>query len=410
MKITAIPSSKVQISSMRQKNRPSIVLCARDTYSKIGGLQNFNRRVVDNLSERLEGRDEARALALILGDYRAAFPRRRKVDFIGFRSRVALIFRTLWLSATQAEMLVLCHVNFIPLAAFARLLRPRLPILLFVHGDEVWDKRSSCVRQWCDTRFLRAVTRIASVSAFTAEKMSAAFDVPRDKFRLLPNAVDPLKPAANPAQREPATILIVNRMDARDRKKNIDQVIRAVAELKGRVPGLKLELIGDGGLRPELEALAASLGLADVAKFHGWVCEDELQGFYERARVFAMPSSKEGFGIVYLEAWLRRLPVICSSEGASSEVVADGVDGFVVDPGDISMLADRLHTLLTNPTLATSMGERGKRKVEQNYLNPVFRSNLDAIIDELLTGAPRRPLNSVFPPVESSAALLQSER
>jgi phosphatidylinositol alpha-1,6-mannosyltransferase len=52
-------------------------------------------------------------------------------------------------------------------------------------------------------------------------------------------------------------------------------------------------------------------------------------------RAQRLPSSKEGFGIVYLEAWQHGLPVICSSKGAPKEIVADGVDGFVVDPEDI---------------------------------------------------------------------------
>jgi phosphatidyl-myo-inositol dimannoside synthase len=75
--------------------------------------------------------------------------------------------------------------------------------------------------------------------------------------------------------------------------------------------------------------------------------------------------------------------VICSSEGASKEIVTDTVDGFVVDPADISMLADRLDLLLSRPEQARAMGERGRQKVETKYLDPAFRSNLDRLIDDV---------------------------
>jgi glycosyltransferase involved in cell wall biosynthesis len=175
-----------------------------------------------------------------------------------------------------------------------------------------------------------------------------------------------------------------------DREKNVAQMIRAVAKLKDNMPGLKHEIIGDGALRPELEALARNLSVGEIVTFRGNVSKAELNAAYARATVFAMPSSKEGFGIVFLEAWQRGLPVICSLEGASKEVVADGIDGFAVDPADIAMIADRLSLLLSQPDLARAMGERGRRKVEEKYLNAAFRSNLDRIIDELWDDAARR--------------------
>jgi glycosyltransferase involved in cell wall biosynthesis len=107
-----------------------------------------------------------------------------------------------------------------------------------------------------------------------------------------------------------------------------------------------------------------------------------------------MPSSKEGFGIVYLEAWQFGLPVICSDQGASSEVVSDGLDGFVVDPANVSMICDRLQILLTQPALAKAMGERGRRKVDARFLDPMFQTNLNALIDELAPPASQSQLNS----------------
>jgi glycosyltransferase involved in cell wall biosynthesis len=253
-----------------------------------------------------------------------------------------------------------------------------------VHGCEVWNTRGPRRKRFYEAWLVPALTRIASVSRFTAESMEREFHVSPDKFRFLPNAVDRLEAPPVDSPPEPLTILTVARLGAGEREKNIHEMIAAVALLKGRLPGVKYEIIGGGPLRQELEALARRLGVADSVSFLGQVGDEELCAAYARAAVFAMPSNKEGFGIVYLEAWQFGKPVICSSHGASSEIVADGVDGFVVDPADVQVLADRLYTLLTQPDLARDMGERGRLKVEQKYLNANFRLHLDKILDELL--------------------------
>lgn len=262
-----------------------------------------------------------------------------------------------------------------------RLVRPRLPIVLFVHGFEVWNQCGR-PRKFHERLSVKAVTRIVSVSRYTARIMAREFGVPCEKFRLLPNAVDLIEPSPSASPRRPFSILTVTRLGAGERAKNVHEMLAAVAELRKSTPKVSYEIIGDGALRPELERLAQTLGIADIVTFRGWVDSATLQAAYASACVFAMPSDKEGFGIVFLEAWQYGLPVICSSRGASSEVVADEVDGFVVDPTDIPALAARLYKLLSNPQLAREMGERGRQKVALKYLDPDFRTRLFAILDE----------------------------
>lgn len=374
----------------RSGKHERIVICALETYSEIGGLQNFNRRVFQALAERAQARGQPHPIAILSGDEASSISPTPGIEFIPIKNRLSFLWEAVWYGAREADILILCYVKLAIIAPIVRLLRPKLPILMFVHGIEVWTKPEPPNRHFLDTWFLRSVTRFASVSAFTAATMSRVLGVPSNKFCLLPNAVDPIADRQDPSQREHATILCVSRISSRDRKKNVDLVIRAVAKLKDQVPGLKFEIIGDGRLRSELETLAKELGVSDQVVFLGHVDDQELDAAYARATVFAMPSSKEGFGIVYLEAWLRGLPVICSSEGASSEVVADGVDGFVVDPTDASMISDRLYRLLTQADLARAMGEKGRQKVTQSYLDTNFRRNLNLILDELVEEEPER--------------------
>lgn len=377
------PSIKTTVRHALGKKQGQLVVCALQTYSQIGGLQNFNKRVFVNLSDRTVARQENSPVVLIRGDEGAVLPALPRTEVVALDNQFRFVWRAVLAGVTRADLFIVGHINLLPLAVLVRCLRPRLPILLFVHGDEVWNSSVGRKRRWYEPIFLRAVTRIASVSAYTAMTMAREFSVARSKFRILPNAVDPTSYSRGLGGQEAPTILTVTRLGSGERRKHVDKMIRAVAELSPKLPNLSYEIVGDGALRPELEALARELGVGDVVKFLGRVDDAGLEAAYARATVFALPSAKEGFGIVYLEAWQHALPVICSSQGASKEIVADGVDGFVVDAADVSMIADRLYRWLSDPGLARTMGENGRCKVEDHYLNKSFRKNLDRIIDEL---------------------------
>lgn len=360
-----------------------LVVCALQTYSQVGGLQNFNKRVFANLAERTIALQEISPLVFLLGDEGASIPALKGIEIKGLNNHLRFILKAVLAAVTDANLFVISHINLLPLAVLVRCLRPRLPILLFVHGDEVWNSAGR-KRRWYEPVCLHAVTRVASVSTYTAMTMAREFTVARSKFRILPNAVDPSKGPHETRGQKPPTILTVTRLGSGERRKHVDQVIRAVAMLRHRIPGLRLEIVGEGALRPELEALAGQLGVDNIVTFLGRLDDAGVAAAYARATVFALPSTKEGFGIVYLEAWQHGLPVLCASQGAAREIVADQVDGFVVDPSDLQGIAECLFRWLSDPVLARTMGERGRVKVQDLYLNKSFRSNLDQIIDELL--------------------------
>jgi phosphatidylinositol alpha-1,6-mannosyltransferase len=233
------------IVSLRMRPAPAtgparIVVCALETYSKIGGLQNFNRRVIANLAQRALVRGEPPPHVFLLRDQGAAIPSTAGIEITGIHSRFRFFLSALRASVTRANLLIIGHRNLLPVAALVRCLRPSLPILLFVHGEEVWNEpRRHTQRRWYESWFLRAVSQIASVSSFTAETMAREFDVPSAKFTLLPNAVDPLDFSPHVATHEPATILTVARLSLGDREKNVDQMIRAVATLRQSLPHLR---------------------------------------------------------------------------------------------------------------------------------------------------------------------------
>ncbi|WP_102227050.1 glycosyltransferase family 4 protein [Acidimangrovimonas sediminis] len=359
--------------------QPRILFLALDTFSQMGGIQRFNQRILETLDKRRAAglchvschvmRDTAADIPAGLAPFVTAFG----PDRFGF-------LRRSFAAARRHDILIVGHINLLPVAWGLKRLNPRLKLVMFVHGAEAWDDPIYRVKRRYEPFMLRSVDRIASVSDYTARIMAMKFDVPPSKFALFPNTVDgPVDTARTPA--EAPRILAVSRMAGHDRAKHLDTLIRAMAELPTELAGARLDIIGDGVLRPELETLCAELGQSHRITFHGRVDDAALLAAYEGARVFALPSAKEGFGIVYLEAWRYALPVICSTRGASTEIVTDGLDGYAVDPTDHALLARRLAALLGDYDLARRLGQAGARKLAEHYLRP----NLEANLGDLLT-------------------------
>ncbi|QNE33509.1 glycosyltransferase [Sphingomonas sp. NBWT7] len=223
------------------------------------------------------------------------------------------------------------------------------------------------------------VDHVAVVSDFSRGRMAAAFGVAPDRFHLFPNAVDlpPLEAGVRPTP----TILAVARLGAGEREKRVDDLIRALPIVAASVPAARLTIIGDGPLRAELAGLAATLGASGRVDLPGSVDDHVLAQAYADARVFALPSTKEGFGIVYLEAWARGVPVVAARGGAPAEMIADGIDGLSIPPGDISALAAALIALLVDPEAAARMGAAGRAKVERYYSAQAFSANLRRLLE-----------------------------
>jgi glycosyltransferase involved in cell wall biosynthesis len=133
--------------------------------------------------------------------------------------------------------------------------------------------------------------------------------------------------------------------------------------------GIPLELALIGTVEPAVERAIARLPELWRERCHclGRISEAEKWALLAAADVLALPSRTESFGIVFLEAWLCRKPVIGARAGAVPDVVQHGVDGLLVEFGDVAGLADALRVLVTDPARAAQLGEHGYQKVQQRY-------------------------------------------
>jgi len=145
-------------------------------------------------------------------------------------------------------------------------------------------------------------------------------------------------------------------------RKKPDDLLEAYAAI-AREPALRdpaLLFVGDGEMRPALEAKVAALGL-DGVRFAGFRNQSALPGFYDLCDVFVLPSRLEPWGLVINEVMNAGRAVIASDEvGGAIDLVRDGENGFVFPAGDVAALADRLRRILGDPALCRNMGERSR--------------------------------------------------
>jgi glycosyltransferase involved in cell wall biosynthesis len=148
---------------------------------------------------------------------------------------------------------------------------------------------------------------------------------------------------ATPTSNKIPRILFLGRLDY---EKHIHNLLSAVAKLPSSL-NTQVEIVGDGGERAALEAQAKQLGIADQVKFLGHISEEELPKAYERATLFAMPSIAELQSIATMEAMASGRPVVAADAMALPHLVHDGDNGYLFEPNDVDMFADRLLKVLT---------------------------------------------------------------
>jgi phosphatidyl-myo-inositol dimannoside synthase len=352
----------------------------------IGGIQRFDLRVLralSALSSELGYELEVLALNGIAPDI--DLPEgTRLTSANGGRARL------LWLLLKEhwhgLDMVYVAHMRLQKAVWPARLLFFRSRYLLFVHGIESWSAGRTRRNRFMARAIVNfSVDDVVSVSRFTAGKVLAAFALKRQKIHLLPNALDvPPALARSPIARSShdgnPVILTVARMDKHDMQKGIPPALQAIALLVHEFPGVKYRIIGDGVLRSDHEALARQLGLESQVEFLGRIAESELEGIYDRSDIFLLPSSKEGFGIVFLEAWRHGLPIVCGNVDASPEIVENGVDGFTVDPEDPQAIAQAVRKLLIDPAMRLQFATRGRSKLVAKYSTGPFMDTLRQIV------------------------------
>lgn len=148
-------------------------------------------------------------------------------------------------------------------------------------------------------------------------------------------------------------------------QKGIPYALEAMRRIRSDFPRAHLVIAGDGEQASELRRLASRLGIADHVHWLGW--RADAADLMAALDVFLLPSLREGFGLVLLEAMSRRLPIVASHVGAIPEIVIDGETGILVEPRNVDQLAKAMTRLLNDRALRKYMGLLGAARLEEHF-------------------------------------------
>jgi glycosyltransferase involved in cell wall biosynthesis len=196
-----------------------------------------------------------------------------------------------------------------------------------------------------------AATPYVAVSDSTRREL-ADLGVDPGRVRVIHNGTDAA--GAGHTRAPNPTVTVLGRLVP---QKRVEIAMEAVARLRGDLPDIELHVVGSGYWRADLVDHARRLGIADRTVFHGHVSEADKHAILARSWVLALPSLKEGWGLVIVEAGRHGTPTLAfRSAGGPSDSVIDGVTGILVDDG-VDTYTAGLRRLLTDDTLRAELGD-----------------------------------------------------
>lgn len=345
-----------------------VLVLAPQVWSRDGGVQRYSRSILQALAVI---RPKASVQLLTLLDRPRPFP------------KVALLLAAIARIASKPQLVICTHLHLAPLAMLvARLSGARF--WLACHGIEVWDSLGGLRR-----RALERADLLLPVSRFTADQLHQQLGSSLPTLQVLPNTFDAKRFQPGPRsvallqryglRTDQSLLFSLTRLNVGDRRKHLDRVITAMAELRQRHPQVVLMIAGDGDDRPRLQALAKQLGLQDVVLFPGRIAEEELADHFRLASAFVLPSDKEGFGIVFLEALGCGCPVLAGNRDGARDALADGRFGMLVNP-DLSLVEPLQYLLDRHGDPLWFQPEALAQAVVQQFALPAFCERLNQLL------------------------------
>ncbi len=267
-----------------------------------------------------------------------------------------------------------------------------LPWIAFVHG---WTAENLSVRGYrlLEVGVIGLATRVVAVSQGLGRRLPGFV---QRKMVVISNAVDPGEAEAGMGRdaRErfgiPRDALVAGVVGRLSPEKGQMHFVRALADVRRKIPGVVGLVVGDGQDRARLEAEAAHLGLARAVVFTGHLFG--TVDVYRAMDLVVLPSESEGMPNAALEAMIFGKPVVATRVGGVPEVVADGKTGLLVPSGDPRALGEAMTRVLVDSDVAARLGQAGKQRVLAEFNPQVRAARILGLYDEVLgAGRGERP-------------------
>lgn len=317
-----------------------------------------------------------------------------KIDFANVYLALFHFLKFLWLSIKERPEVVYVPISQATLSYLrdclflvpARLFRRK--IIIHLHGGYFREfyEQSNRVKKLLIRWTLKDVRRVIILG----QSLKYIFEglVPSERIAVIPNGIEANVYFNYNSRLEEESKILVLFLSTLARPKGFIDVIRCIPEVLKSRNDVKFVFAGElytkWGEKDEAIEFIKQNKLHSVVKFPGVVTGDEKIKLLLSAAIFVFPSHNEGQPFVILEAMAAGLPIITTDVGAIKEMVADGLNGFMVDKQNPKQIAEKTIFLLENEKLRKEMGQRSRRRFLKYYTKDKFIGNLDKVFEEVL--------------------------
>ena len=368
-----------------------ILALVTDAFGGGGGIAQYNRDLLCALAKL----DRVQRITVLPRTGQASQPDPKITQTGGKRGRLAYTAKAIRTARLSTPDLVFCgHLYLLPLCWLIAQWQ-QVPLWLQLHGIDAWQRPNSIVGD-----MLRTAALVTSVSRYTRRRFLAWAPITQGRVRVLPNTVaEEFIPGDRDLSRQElgyadnTLLLTVGRLAASERYKGHERVLRCIPDLLGKVANLRYVVAGDGDDIHRLRQCAKDLGVEQQVEFLGKVSFERLKILYRAADLFVMPSTGEGFGIVFLEAMASGTPALGLDCGGSRDPLRDGDLGYLTSE---ESLCDTLADVLTQPgktrhggvvsvgaPLRGATGAALSRQVRAIFGRPSFEDQVALLLDRL---------------------------
>ncbi|HPU84427.1 MAG TPA: glycosyltransferase [Candidatus Latescibacteria bacterium] len=327
--------------------------------------------LVANLCAKLPGEGVQPAVAYLFGDATLAARLTEAGVHVealssGERPSPFALCRLLQIIRTRKIQLVHAHLVYAGITA---------KIAARLSGTPVVMTRHSAFEPKANTFFYRfdnwLTRRYAARLVAVGEEVRATILKERwmepDRVVLHRNAIDVSEFRPKHHQPSPDGAYIVGTVGRMEAPKAQEVFLEAVARVRAGYPNVKAVIAGDGRLRSHLEGVRSRLGLDTAATFLGSVTRKDIPGLLNTFDVFVLSSDWEGLPLALLEAAASGLPVVATDVGGVHEIVQNGKNGWLVEPGNVEQLARRIGALLSDVEMRERFGRQARAFVETEF-------------------------------------------
>lgn len=377
-----------QKDQIKRKNQKILFLTLR-TFSITGGIEKVSKLAGKALYElSRESGNSFRVCSMYddPGDVDEKYIPGENFTGFGIR-RFTFTRKCVW-KGMKNDTVILSHANLLLVGYFIKLCSPKTKLILLAHGIEAWEPFKGFRK-----KMLLKCDKIFAVSKYTKDVIMNLNGFPEKNIHILNNCLDPF--LQKPKQKERETYLLeryhlnkediilmtLTRLAAKERYKGYDIVIESLQKLRLSYPRIKYLIVGryDDEEKERLDKMIERAQLQQHVIFTGFVPDEELADHYNLADIYIMPSEKEGFGIVFIEAMFYHKPVIAGNKDGSVDALLNGSLGLLVNPESLDEVTCAITKMIRN----SEQYLPDEKLLMENFSFPVYKNKWGKILEEL---------------------------